>query len=165
MVVELDHNAIKTRIADIIKDNAAIFDATPSDDSKFRQVLVGVPDFQHIDALPAMYITNDDIIEEGIRIGQISGNTAVTSEITFNYLLIYLDQEKDAVTTEKKLDDFQKEIMQSLKANYDLRSPSTGLDPKCARSWPMEVIELNNALVGKARRGRQIKLRCVAHTS
>jgi len=105
------------------------------------------------------------LAEEDIRVSQIAGNTANISEITFNYLLIFLDQEKDAVTAEKKLDDFQKEIKQSLKANYDLRSPSTGLDPKCARSWPVEVIELNTALVGKARRGRQIKLRCVAHTS
>jgi len=165
MVVELDHNAIKTRIADIIKDNAAIFTATPTDDTKLRAVTVGVPDFNHIDALPAMYITNDDMIEEDKRISRIAGNVVVISEIKFNYLLIFLDQEKDAVTTEKKLDDFQKEIMQSLKANYDLRSPSTGLDPKCARSFPIEVIELNRALVGKARRGRQIKLECVAHTS
>jgi hypothetical protein len=74
-------------------------------------------------------------------------------------------KEKDGRTAEKSLDDFGKLIKEQLKTNYDLRNPTTGLDPKVATSWPEETRILNRELVGSHIQGRVILFRCTAYTS
>lgn len=168
MVTELDHNLIKKRIIAILKANSNIWTSDLDEAEKFRTMEVGAPDLDKISELaqPSLFITNDGLIERQKRIGEVSSNSSTISETEFEYRIIFTSQHgRGSIPVEELLDDFQKEILQSLKANYDLRDPSAGTDPKVARSWPTEIRMLNPTLLGRQLQGRTIRLHCVAHTS
>ncbi len=166
MVTELDHDAIKARIVAILKDNSAIFTTTPSDLTRFRVIEKGAPDFSILTSqpFPHCWVTNDDIIEDDIRLSQITGNQARFSIITFNYLIIFAVQGKDGGTSEKLLDDFAKEVKQTIKANYQL-VPVGGGDNLVRSCWPVQQGVLNRNLTGTQIQGRVIRLKLEAHTS
>lgn len=168
MVTELDHNAIKQRIIAILQTNSDIWTSSLDSAEKFRTMEVGAPDLDKIAELaqPALFITNDSMIERQKRIGEIASNASTITETEFEYRIIFTAQHgRGSVEVEELLDDFQKEILETLKANYDLRNPSGGTDPKVARSWPVEIRMLNSNLLGRQLQGRTIRLRCIAHTS
>lgn len=173
MVTEIDLDAIKTRIVDVLKGTTAkptsIFNLVKTKDkTTFRTIAVGAPNMNEIKSLnpPAIVITNDDTIEDDVLITNIdTTDTAKGSDHTINLLLIFIDKRKDGQTTEKQLDDFGKSIKQILKANYQLKTVDASTDPKVDRIWPRQTAILNRELTGGRFQGRVIRLRITKRTS
>ena len=165
MVTEIDHHSIKTRIKDIIKANATVYDSTGSD-GKFVDCFVGRP---YNDAItthptPYLFITNDDNLETQKEIGVVQSNTIKATEHTVRYLLIMVDQAQDGRQVEKDLDTLGKNLLQVLKAKFELRDTS-GADPKCSYSLPERVSVFNTSLNGKPVQARTIVLKLIINTS
>ena len=164
MVTHLDHQTIKEKIVTVLQGNSAIFESPPTNTDKFRIIQVGAPDFNKIEDLPApsCYIIADErIVEEDKRVAPHSVGISFGDEITWRYLIIFIVDAKDSIRAEEKLDDFQKEIMETILENVKFGDVSaittnTVLDD----SWPEKVMVLNPNLLGKERQGRIIQLWC-----
>src|SRR3990167_2598415 len=120
MVTYIDHQTIKAKIVTVLQGNSDIFETPPTSASKFRTIQVGAPDFYKIEELPmpSCYIINDErIVEEVKRVTPHNSNVSLGAEVTFRYLIIFVAQGKDSPTCEEKLDNFQKEIMETILAN------------------------------------------------
>lgn len=165
MVTEVDHHAIKTRIKDIVKADATVFDSSGSD-GKFVDCFVGRP---YNDAItthptPYLFITNDDNLETQKEIGVVQSNTVKATEHTIRYLLVMVDQAQDGRVVEKDLDNLGKNLLQVLKAKFELRN-SAGADPKCNYSLPERITVFNTSLNGKPVQARTIVLKLIISTS
>ena len=164
MVTYLSHQTIKAKIVTVLQGNSAIFETPPTSSSKFRIIQAGAPDFYKIEELPmpSCYVINDErIIDEVKRITPHNSNVSLGAEVQFRYLIIFVAQGKDSPTVEEKLDDFQKEIMETLLANTQLGdvgavTTNTVVDD----SWPEKVMVLNPNMLGKEQQGRIIQLWC-----
>ena len=173
MVTEIDLDAIKTRIVAVLKGtttnpNAALFDLVVTKDKvTFRTITVGAPDVNDFKEMnpPAIFVTNDDTIEEDELIADPTTNTVLGSKHTFRFLLVYIDKAKDGKATEKRLDDFGKAIKEVLKANYQLKTVDAGTDPLVDRIYPESINILNRDLTGGNFQGRVMRLKCTKRTS
>jgi hypothetical protein len=165
MVTEVDHHAIKTRIKDIIKADATVYDSTGAD-GKFVDCFVGRPYNDAITAHPTPYlfITNDDSLETQREIGVVQSNTIKATEHTVRYLLVMVDQAQDGRQVEKNLDTLGKNLLQVLKAKFELRNTSAA-DPKCNYSVPERVSVFNTSLNGRPVQARTITLKLIINTS
>ena len=136
MVTEVDHHLVKTRIKDIVKANASIYDSTGSA-GKFVDCFVGRPYNDAISAHPTPYlfITNDDNMEEMEAVGIVESNVIKATKHTIRYMLVMVDQAQDGRQVEKNLDALGKNLMQVLRGKFELRKPSDDSDPKCNYSF------------------------------
>jgi|TARA_R110000824_G_scaffold94828_7_gene228502 hypothetical protein len=165
MVTEVDHHSIKTRIKDIVKADATVYDSTGSD-GKFVDCFVGRP---YNDAItthptPYLFITNDDNMESQKEIGVVQGNILQATEHTVRYLLVMVDQAQDGRQVEKDLDALGKNLLQVLKSKFELRN-SAGADPKCNYSLPERITVFNTSQNGKPIQARTIVLKLLITTS
>ena len=165
MVTEVDHHSIKTRIKDIVKADATVYDSTGSD-GKFVDCFVGRP---YNDAItthptPYLFITNDDNMESQKEIGVVQGNILQATEHTVRYLLVMVDQAQDGRQVEKDLDALGKNLLQVLKSKFELRN-SAGADPKCNYSLPERITVFNTSQNGKPVQARTIVLKLLITTS
>lgn len=165
MVSTIDHQIIKAKIVTVLQGNSTIFETPPTTaGSKFRIIQVGAPDFYNISELPmpSCYVIADErIIEEHKRVAPHSVGIAFGDEITWRYLIVFVVTEKDSIRVEERLDNFQKEIIQTVLGNVKFGDVSsitsnTVLDD----SWPEKVMVLNPNMLGKEQQGRIIQLWC-----
>lgn len=164
MVTYLDHQTIKAKIVTVIQGNSNIYVTPPTSSSKFRIVQVGAPDFNKIAELPmpSCYVIPDErIIDEIKRAGPHVSDVTGGAIVTWRYLIIFVAEGKDSITVEEKLDDFQKELMETFLGNVQFGdvgavTTNTVLDD----SWPEKVMVLNPNMLGKEQQGRIIQLWC-----
>lgn len=144
MATELDHQSIKERIVEILKDNTNLYDPTNNPGNKVRSIDLGVPDQKEFTKIPTPYIrvTNSTDLENDKPFGPVVSNTQSASYHVAKYLIICVSQAKDGKTVEGLLDDLHKLIKETMKANVDLRNPDTGVDAKCKVSFPIKTEQL-----------------------
>jgi len=165
MVTEIDHHSIKTRIKDIVKADASVYDSSGSA-GKFVDCFVGRPynDAITTHTTPYLFITNDDNLETQKEIGVVQSNTLKATEHIVRYLLVMVDQAQDGRQVEKNLDDIGKNLLQVLKTKFELRD-ADGVNPKCNYSIPERVSVFNTSLNGKPVQARTITLKLIVNTS
>jgi len=167
MVTELDIWEIKARIEAILEANTSLYDVAGVAGTKLISIETGAPNTDTVpQLLPSAYITNDDIFDTEIEPWNVSSNVGSTFEHELSFLIIVMVGEQSPRLAENYLDDFVKLIKETLKANYDLRNPSTGLDPKVASSR-FETAGMLNPSIYKSNQinGIVLRLRCKAYTS
>ncbi len=161
MVTELNHDTIKAKIVAVLKlDTADLFTTTGAAD-KFHYIEVGHPsgkpdqDYK----TPYLYVTNSPSNSESIvNLGSIVSDMHSALQHTFHYDIVFVVDAADSRRAEKKLDDFQKDILETLEA--DMRFAGvTGNEVDV--SYPIRIQNLDNAKLGQKKRGRVITLRCV----
>ena len=129
-IVAIDHNAIKTRIKDIIEaDTTNLFGA---DKAKIRQVVVGTPpnkDYKDLNH-PAIVITNSERWMEESNRGPVISNSKSSVRTIVRYDLILVVHTDDAPEAEKEVDRLFKLLEQRLYDFATLRNTG-GTDPLC----------------------------------
>ena len=164
MVTDVAHQTIKAKIVTVLQGNSDIYESPPTSSAKFRVIQVGMPDWNSIADLPmpSCYVTSDErIIEEDTRSAPHSSGVSMGSTVIFRYLIIFVAQAKDAIRVEEKLDNFQKEIKETIKENPkfgDVGAVTT--NPVLDDSWPEKTMVLNPNMLGKDMQGRIIQLWC-----
>jgi len=168
MATDVDLFAIKEQIVDILDSNTALFDATGAS-NKVRRIRAGAPrmaELRRETHIPAIWVTNDTLIEEVRQRNPTASNTPITQEHTYHLRIILIDDAADGPRAEEKLDDFVQLIQQTIIENYDLRDPggleSTSVADLCVVD---QVTELSPALAGHDQSGRIIRLRVVVTSS
>lgn len=156
MVTELDHDAIKTQMATILKTNPGLYDVTGAS-GKVRQINVGHPDHKNglDDVFPSIYITNSSPLERITVAGSMTVSTDNLAPLlhTFRYKIILQERTKGSRDTEKALDDFQKLILETLEADHNLANGGANV---VNSSRPESIDIFKNELNGKAVQGRTI---------
>jgi hypothetical protein len=156
MVTELDHDAIKTQIATILKTNSTLYDVTGAS-GKVRQINVGHPDHTNglEDVFPSIYITNSNPLERITVAGSMTGSSESLAPLlhTFRYKIVLQEKTKGSRDTENALDDFQKLLLETLEADHQLKN---GGSPVVDGSRPETVDIFKNELNGKSVQGRII---------
>ena len=76
-----------------------------------------------------------------------------------------VDDAQDGREVEKLLDNLGKQVMQTLKAEFELRKPSDDSDPKCSWSMPERVSVFEASQNGMPIQGRAIHFHIIVHTS
>ena len=165
MVTEVDHHSIKTRIKDIVKADATVYDSTGSD-GKFVDCFVGRPYNDEITThtTPYLFITNEDNLETQKGIGVVQSNTVQATEHIVRYMLVMVDQAQDGRQVEHNLDNLGKNLLQVLKTKFELRD-TAGADPKCNYSIPERITVFNTTLNGRPVQARTIVLKLLITTS
>jgi len=166
MVTEVDHQAIKVRIKEILQANAGLYDSTGRE-GKLVDVFVGRPYMNNLQAHPTPYafIANDDNLEEQEASGVVEGNVTTATRHTCHYIIVIVDIAQDGREVEKKLDNLQKLLLQVLKAKFELRKPVGGTDPKCNYSFPDRIRVFNSSEDGKPIQGRLIHFKVETTTA
>jgi len=162
MAVELDHDAIKTRIVDVLKASAGLFDANNL--AKIRFIEVGWPsgDWDKDEMFPYIFVTNATPFEILKNEGTIQSDAISDLSHTFNYSIIFVVNGKDSRDAELKLDDFQKLILQLLEADTSLTGTGSRL---VDMALPSSVSPFRpSGTQGKGVQGRVINLRCIMNT-
>jgi len=156
MATEIDHNATKQQIVDILQANTDLYDE--DDEDKITYLEVGEPEGTPLPTpptYPALWVTNSRTLETIIRKGINDSNNHAYLTHDVNYLLKLMVTEQDSIVAEKQLDDFQKEIMETLEADILL----TGVTPLTLGpddSWPSRVETFRQELDGQGNRGKTI---------
>ena len=166
MVTEVDHHPIKVRIKDILIADAETYDSTGSP-NKLVDVFVGRPYANNLSAHPTpfCFIANEDNLEEQ-EAEAVVENSAVQATIhDCYYLITMVDDAQDGREVEKLLDNLGKQVMQTLKAEFELRKPSDDSDPKCSWSMPERVSVFEASQNGMPIQGRAIHFHIIVHTS
>ncbi len=161
MAVELDHNAIKTKIQAILKASATLFDV--DDQTKIRAIEVGFPEGDPFDPenTDQIFITNSSPFETIRNDGSVVSNAITALDHTFNYDIVTIVNASTAREAEQKLDDFQKLILQVLEADVDLTGTGTS---DVFKSFPVSVQPFRGRQ-GQPVQGRVITLRCFKETN
>lgn len=163
MAVELDHDAIKTRIVDILKASAILFDA--SDLTKLRFIEVGFPDgtWENDQMFPYCFVTNSIPFESIRNEGTILSDAVTDLTHTFSYDIIFVVNSKSSREAELNLDDFQKLILQLLEDDTSLTGTGSRL---VDTAFPVSVNSFRpSGTEGKGVQGRIITLRCIMNTT
>jgi len=130
MVTELDHNAIKTQMTDILKGNATLYDVTGAS-GKIRQVNVGHPDNERglERVYPSIYITNANPLERVKQSGTLTTGSEDLPplEHNFRYKIIVQAEAKGSRDVEEDLDDWQKIILETLEADHQLKDGGSAI--------------------------------------
>lgn len=160
MPTEIDHNAVKQRIVDILKANSSLFTTNPVDDSKFREIQVGHPNGHEWkgDTLPYVFVS---FLSESVRRkGSDATDAAPSLEHDVRYNIWFFVDEKNGRAAEKQLDSFQKTILETLEADEQLKN---GGDNIVDTSYP-ERVDVESETLAKSIQGRKIMLRCTVTT-
>ena len=156
MPTELDHDAIKNKIKDILEGNATLYDATGAL-GKVRQINVGHPDHKNglEDVFPSIYVTNSNPLDRIKIAGSITRSSESLSPLlhTFRYKIVLQEKTKGSRTTEQSLDDFQKLLLESLEEDHQLKNGGSAVVDS---SRPESVETFKNDLNGKSVQGRII---------
>jgi len=142
MAVEVDHDAIKTKIVAILKANTTLFTAATL--TKIRSIEVGFPQgnpFQD-QMFDYIFVTNSSPFETIAQDVTIISNAIESLVHTFNYDIVIIVNGTDSRDAEKKLDDFQKLVLQTLEADVILKGTGTAdadysqaLSPPALQAW------------------------------
>lgn len=146
---------IKTRIKDILILNAT----TKADFRDGVNIRVGLPDNMQFKGLtyPIIFITNDRELMRTKPFAPVTANVQTLSEHTDSFRLIIMQISKDAAAVEESLDGLQKNVMDALRNNFDLRD-SDGLNPLVTESQFAKVDNFAiGSLEGKSLDGRILK--------
>lgn len=166
MVTEIDHQAIKTRIKDIIEADEDLFDKK-GEDGKLVEVFVGRPFSNSLSAhsTPFCFITNDDLMEQDRATGSIESNAATISNHIIRYQVVLVDDGTDGQDAEKLLDNLQKKLKERLKSNITLVKPSDSSDPLVHFSWPEQTTQFFSGESGEVLQGRNTRVRIEVNSS
>jgi len=167
MATEIDHDANKERIEDILEASATLFGA--NDLTKIRSIDVGFPDGDPFNdqMFDYIFITNsasfETIRNKSSTPTSASKKIARNLEHTFNYDIVTVVNGKDARDAEKKLDDFQKLTLELLEADLSLNN---GVADLVDMSFPVAVNHFRPGQTEtKGVKGRIITLRCIKTTN
>ena len=158
----VDIFGIKQRIVTILKAQSSLFSTQPSDKTKFRKIEAGSPSPKAIQEppLPRCWVTSDDTVAIVKPLGVIANNISQGEEYDVRIKIIFATEAKDGPSTEEKIDDFIKTIINTLEVNYDLRSGAEST--RVAESSEVLAIkELPSYLKGDRVRGRAILFRVI----
>jgi len=160
LAVELDHDVIKQKIVAILKANTSLF-TTTAEAGELRSIEVGHPQGVNLaDAMPPFaFVTNGTTPFETITTGSIVSNAQKILEHTFNYDITVVVLEKDAREAEIVLDEFQKLVLQTLEADYNLTG-SGSADVDSSSPSRVEHLRVGAGDQGRGIKGRVITLRC-----
>ena len=110
--------------------------------------------------LPRCWVTSDDTVAIVKPLGVIANNISQGEEYDVRIKIIFATEAKDGPSTEEKIDDFTKTIINRLEVNYDLRSGAEST--RVAESSEVLAIkELPSYLKGDRVRGRAILFRVI----
>ena len=157
MPTEIDHNAVKTRIVDVLKSNTNLFATTPTDKTKLRSIKVGKP-LDH-DTIPYAYVSF--LSERLIKKGSLRTDIITALEHDVRYQIWFYVDAKAGRNAEIKLDSFQKLILETLENDKQLKNGGTKI---VDISFP-EAVELDTESDAKSVQGRRITLRCTITTN
>ena len=166
MVTEVDHHAVKTRIMDILKADKNTYDSTGSP-NKLVDIFVGRPYANNLSAHPTpfAFIANEDNLEDQEPEAVVEGSAVQATKHDCYYLICMVDDAQDGREVEKLLDALGKNVMQTLKAKFELRNPTGDTDPKCSWSFPERVSVFESSANGMPIQGRAIHFHIIVHTS
>ena len=166
MVTEVDHHAIKVRIMDILKADPDCYDSTGSP-NKLVDVFVGRPYANNLSAHPTpfAFIANEDNLEDQEPEAVVEGTAVKATKHDCYYLVNLVDDAQDGREVEKLLDNLGKQVLQTLKAEFELRKPSDDSDPKCSWSMPERVSVFEASQNGMPIQARAIHFHIIVHTS
>ena len=166
MVTEVDHHAIKVRIKEILQADAETYDSTGSP-NKLVDIFVGRPYANNLSAHPTpfCFIANEDNLEEQEAEAVVENSAVQATKHECFYLICMVDDAQDGREVEKLLDKLGKQVMQTLKAEFELRKPSDNSDPKCSWSMPERVSVFEASQNGMPIQGRAIHFKIIVHTS
>ena len=166
MVTEVDHHAIKVRIKEILQADAETYDSTGSP-NKLVDIFVGRPYANNLSAHPTpfCFIANEDNLEEQEAEAVVENSAVQATKHECFYLICMVDDAQDGREVEKLLDKLGKQVMQTLKAEFELRKPSDNSDPKCSWSMPERVSVFEASQNGMPIQGRAIHFKIIVHPS
>ena len=161
MATELDHDVIKQKIVAILQANTSLF-TTTGEEGELRSIAVGEPTVK--DAVPFAYVTNSSGPFEIIRTGSVVSNAITILTHTFHYDVVVVVHQKNSRRAEVELDEFQKLILQTIEADFDLTGGTTAEVDLCV---PVRIEPLGMKFkdVSKGFKGRIITFRCVKTTA
>ncbi len=161
MVTEVDHDQIKAKIVAVLKLNTTDIFTTTGEADKFHYIEVGHPSGladQHFKT-PYLFITNSQSnFESIVNIGSIVTGEHTALQHTFHYDITFVVDAGDSRRAEKKLDDFQKVILETLEEDLQLDGATSS---EIDISYPIRIQHLDQTKVGEKKQGRVITLRCV----
>ena len=164
MPSELNHDTIKAKIVAVLKIQTALF-TTTGEVNKLHYLEKGHPQGKadQDSKLPYLFITNSvSNFETIVNLGSVIADMHTALQHTFHYDIIFVVIGKDSRTSEKKLDDFQELILETLEA--DMRfAGATGNEVDV--SYPIRIEHLDSSKLGENKRGRKITLRCIKTTN
>ena len=165
MVTEVDHHAIKVRIMDILKADPDCYDSTGSP-NKLVDVFVGRPYANNLSAHPTpfAFIANEDNLEDQEPEAVVEGTAVKATKHDCYYLVSLVDDAQDGREVEKLLDNLGKQVLQTLKAEFELRKPSDDSDPKCSWSMPERVSVFEASQNGMPIQARAIHFHIIVNT-
>lgn len=162
-MTSVDLFAIKERIVEILKaDTTNLYDATPSNKTKFRKIEAGSPSPKAIQEppLPRMWVTSDDVVANVSHLGVISSNAHIGDEWDIRIKVLFVVEAKDGSKTEEDLDDFTKAIIEQIITNYDLRTVGGAESTRLAEaSEIIQILDLPAVFKGDRVKGRVIRLK------
>ena len=158
MANEINHNLVKQQIADILQANTTEV-YNPNDETKITYLEVGEPNGTPLPippTYPALWVTNSRTLETILRKGLTDNNqhTFLTHEV--RYMLKIMVNEQDSIVAEKRLDELQKVIMETLEEDVALSGGSQTLPKSPDDGWPERVETFRMELDGTPVRGRMI---------
>lgn len=163
-MAELNHDTIKAKIVAILKANTALF-TTTAEANKLRKIEVGFPAGNQLTAemIPYAFVTNSTGPFETITTGQITSNSIQTLTHTLHYDITIVVDGEDSKASEKKLDDFQETLLNTLETDYNFTGTTTSL---VDQSMPVRIDKLRIPTTdeGKSLKGRVITYRVIKRT-
>jgi len=147
----------------ILKVDTDLFTTTDEAD-KIRNITVGYPEGKIDDGsmFPLIYITNSISNFESItNLGSIVADMHTALQHTFHYDFTIVVTEKTAAQAEKKLDDYQELLEESIESDLQLIGVST---QEVDMSYPVSVSHLEIGKLGEGKKGRTITWRFVKTT-
>ncbi len=167
MVTDIDHDVIKAKLVTVLQGNSAIFETPPTDPNKFRILEKGSPDLGKIQALPmpSLFVISDErTIDVNEREAPVSSGVELGSKITFEYTVIFVAQANTSERVEEKLDDFEKEIKETLRENTQLGNVGAVTTNRVVHgSKILRVETLDPTILGHQQQGRLLQLQLWKH--
>jgi hypothetical protein len=160
-MAELNHNTIKTKIVAILKANTSLY-TTTAEANKLRSIEVGYPQGSSLsDSMPPYaYVTNSNPFESITNRGSVVSNGVKMLEHSFQYDIVFVVNESDSRTSELRLDNLQKTILDTLEADVDLTGTGSA---EVDNSFPIRVDDLRveRSDKGMGFNGRVITLKLI----
>ncbi len=162
-MTSVDFFAVKEKIVAILKSDTTNLwwsNNAPANNTKFRNIQAGSPLPLGIQEspLPRLWVTDDDIIANIKNFGAVQSNTPKGTTYDINLKIVFVDEAKDGPTTENKLDDFQKAIIEKLQGNIDLRTPAGAESTQLALNTKITQIQKLKEFEGDGVLGRVIRM-------
>ncbi len=161
-MASVDLFGIKERIVSILKaDTTNLWDATPSDKTKFRKIEAGAPTPMSMKEppLPRCWITSDTNVCIIKNPTTVSNNTPAGTLYEMMIKIVFIVEAKDGPKTEEDVDDFQKSIIEQMQGNYDLRTDGGAESTRVADSSKFQDSRQIPGMIGDAVQGRELRFK------